>query len=175
MLKNSFTTEELAACTPGAWLTCTKTVAMIEDRSISFTEGKPYQILSANSEVLGVTNDLGTPHFIAPDFLREHFSIDHPENTAPREIVHLTETGPNAGRRLCLTDRFDGAPNVHAAYAPLHKQAFRDNVCPACLQVWADDAYQDGDAMPVYIAELRKNGKAVQNGQGDAVQLSPAV
>ena len=74
-------------------------------------------------------------------------------------LVHLTETGYHAGRRLCLTDRYDGARNMHAAYAPLNNSKFRATVCTDCLKVWANDAYTDGEPMPDYIAALRINGK----------------
>jgi hypothetical protein len=70
-------------------------------------------------------------------------------------MIHLTETGYHAGRRLCLTDRNDGARNVHAAYAPLDNPEFRANLCPHCLKVWALEAYEDGDVMPDYIESIR--------------------
>ena len=71
-------------------------------------------------------------------------------------MVHLTEQGYNAGRRLCLSDRNDGERNVHAAYAPLDNPEFRKECCPACLKVWADEAYDEDDEMPDYIQHLRK-------------------
>lgn len=49
-------------------------------------------------------------------------------------VVHLSETGFNAGRRLCLSTQ---EKSVHAAYAPLHRQEFRAGCCPECLKVWA--------------------------------------
>jgi len=70
-------------------------------------------------------------------------------------MIHLTETGFHAGRRLCLTSRDDGAQNAHASYAPLRDAAFRANCCAACLKTWADEAYDDGDDMPDYITALR--------------------
>ena len=74
-------------------------------------------------------------------------------------------------RSLCTADRSDGARNVHAVYAPLQNPTVRDQVCTACLQVWADEAYEDGDAMPDYIAELRKNSKATCSEHGNSTQL----
>lgn len=70
-------------------------------------------------------------------------------------MIHLTEQGYNAGLRLCLSDRNDGERNVHAAYAPLGNTEFRKECCPACLKVWADEAYDDDDEMPDYIKQLR--------------------
>lgn len=69
--------------------------------------------------------------------------------------IHLTETGYNAGRRLCLTDRQDGERNVHAMHSPLHNPEFRAQTCPHCLKVWALEAYDADDDMPDYIRELR--------------------
>lgn len=71
-------------------------------------------------------------------------------------MIHLTETGSNAGRRLCMTDRSDGARNVHAAYAPLHLQDFRRDCCQQCLAIWAMEAYDDGEEMPDYIQAIRR-------------------
>jgi hypothetical protein len=72
-------------------------------------------------------------------------------------MIHLTETGFHAGRRLCLTPRHqdDGSFNVHAAYAPLRDSDFRDDCCAACLKTWANEAYDVGDDMPGYITALR--------------------
>ena len=71
-------------------------------------------------------------------------------------MIHLTETGFHAGRRLCLTDRADGDENAHAVYAPLRFAEFRARVCPECLRVWANEAYEDGDEMPEWVTELRE-------------------
>ena len=71
-------------------------------------------------------------------------------------MIHLTETGLNAGRRLCLTSSADGQRNVHAAYAPLHLSDFRRDTCHECLKIWADEAYTEGEEMPEYIKTLRK-------------------
>lgn len=70
-------------------------------------------------------------------------------------MIHLTETGINAGRRLCLSDRNDGQRNVHAMYAPLNDPAFRKQCCPHCLNIWANEAYDDGDEMPEWVTEER--------------------
>ena len=70
-------------------------------------------------------------------------------------MIHITETGFHAGRRLCLTPRDDGAQNVHASYASLRNPAYRANCCGACLKTWAVEAYDDGDDMPDYITALR--------------------
>jgi len=70
-------------------------------------------------------------------------------------MVHLTEMGFNAGRRLCLTSRNDGDQNVHASYAPIKNPKFRATCCAACLKTWADEAYDDCDEMPDYIVALR--------------------
>jgi hypothetical protein len=69
-------------------------------------------------------------------------------------IVHLSETGLHAGRRLCLAPKDDSSRSVHAMYAPLHNPAFRETVCPKCLTVWATAAYEAGDPMPDYIVEV---------------------
>lgn len=70
-------------------------------------------------------------------------------------MIHLTETGFHAGRRLCMTDRHDGDRNVHASYAPLANPEFRAQVCPECLRVWANEAYDDGDDMPEWVSQMR--------------------
>ena len=70
-------------------------------------------------------------------------------------MIHLTETGINAGRRLCLSDRRDNHRNVHAAYAPLNNPSFREQCCEHCLKVWAQEAYEDGDEMPEWVIEKR--------------------
>ena len=72
-------------------------------------------------------------------------------------MIHLTEQGIHAGRRLCLTNRDDGQRNVHAAAAPLHLSDFRKDTCQNCLKIWATEAYDDGDAdMPDYIRAIRE-------------------
>jgi hypothetical protein len=72
-----------------------------------------------------------------------------------QELVHLSETGVNAGRRLCLAPRDESSRSVHAMYAPLGNPTFRASVCLKCLEVWATEAYEDGENMPLYIAEAR--------------------
>lgn len=54
------------------------------------------------------------------------------------EVIHLSETGYYAGRRLCLAQ--DGQ-SVHAVYAPLHKEEYRQRVCPECLKSYAIYGY----------------------------------
>lgn len=73
-------------------------------------------------------------------------------------MKHLSETGVHAGRRLCLAK--DGESH-HAVYAPLHNPKYRATLCPECLAVWANEAYDDGDIMPNYIVAIRQvDGKA---------------
>jgi hypothetical protein len=74
-------------------------------------------------------------------------------------IVHLSETGFHAGRRLCLAPKDVSSRSVHAMYAPLHNPAFRETVCPKCLTVWATEAYETGDDMPDFIVEARAAAK----------------
>jgi hypothetical protein len=78
------------------------------------------------------------------------------------QIIHLTETGANAGRRFCTADRADGHRNVHGAYAPLENPTFRVQVCLDCLSVWANEAYELGDAIPNYLAVLRVKNRGGQ-------------
>lgn len=170
-MTTAFTDDEITTCAAGASLICIKTVVMNADRTVTFTKGKEYKVVTASRYVLGLTNNLGAPHLINPQFMREHFTASETRPQPVRVVVHLTETGANAGRRLCTADRSDGARNVHAVYAPLQNPTFRDQVCTACLQVWADKAYEDGDAMPDYIAELRNNSKATCSEHGNSTQL----
>jgi hypothetical protein len=74
---------------------------------------------------------------------------------SPKQIVHLSEAGVNAGRRLCLVPRDQTSLSVHAMYAPLDNPSFRENVCEKCLKTWAMEAYEEGDSMPDYISEAR--------------------
>lgn len=69
--------------------------------------------------------------------------------------VHLTETGLHAGRTLCGAARVGTNQHAHAAYAPLDNATFRERCCTKCLEVWALEAYEDGDEMPDYIASIR--------------------
>jgi hypothetical protein len=72
-------------------------------------------------------------------------------------MIHLTEMGMFAGRRLCLSTVYaldDGS--VHAAYAPLDgNPEYRARCCPQCLKVWADEAYDVGDDMPAWVVDMR--------------------
>lgn len=74
------------------------------------------------------------------------------------EPVHLSETGLHAGRRLCLAPK-DQSRSVHAMYAPLHNPTFLANVCGKCLQIWALEAYEDGEEVPDYLVEARAAAK----------------
>lgn len=68
------------------------------------------------------------------------------------EVIHLSETGYYAGRRLCLAQ--DGQ-SVHAVYAPLHKEEYRQRVCPECLKSYAIYGYDEGDEMPEWVHKIR--------------------
>lgn len=81
------------------------------------------------------------------------------------QIVHLSETGVHAGRRLCLAPKDQSSRSVHAIYAPLHNPAFRETVCQKCLTVWAMEAYELGEDMPDYIAEARAAAKLAADNQ----------
>lgn len=85
------------------------------------------------------------------------------------QIVHLSETGVYAGRRLCLAPADQSNRSVHAIYAPLYNLTFRETVCQKCLTVWAVEAYEPGEDMPDYIAEVRAAAKlAADNTMPDA-------
>ena len=90
-------------------------------------------------------------------------------------LVHLSETGVNAGRRLCMAPYDHASRSVHAMYAPLHNPAFRENVCGECLSVWALEAYDDGDQLPDYITAARAVAKqtGVKAKHDDAVDVAP--
>lgn len=76
------------------------------------------------------------------------------------ELVHLSETGLHAGRRLCLAPKDQSnSRSVHAMYAPLHNPTFLTSVCEKCLQVWALEAYEDGEDIPDYLVEARAAAK----------------
>ena len=77
------------------------------------------------------------------------------------ELVHLSETGLHAGRRLCLAPK-DQSRSVHAMYAPLHNPTFLATVCGKCLQTWALEAYDDGADIPDYLEEPRAAAKLVE-------------
>lgn len=93
-------------------------------------------------------------------------------NAGGLELVHLSETGPNAGRRLCLAPRDQSSRSVHAMYAPLHNPTFLASVCVTCLHIWALEAYEDGEDVPDYLVEARAAAKlaasvAGSNGEGE--------
>ena len=71
-------------------------------------------------------------------------------------MIHLTETGYNAGRLFCLNTMQADDSKAHGSYAPLHLADFRSKCCKDCLKVWADEAYDDGDEMPEWVADMRK-------------------
>lgn len=74
-------------------------------------------------------------------------------------MIHLTETGYNAGRLFCLKPRDSIASDdilVHGVYAPLNKPEYRSACCTDCLKVWALNAYDDDDDMPDWIREIRR-------------------
>lgn len=75
--------------------------------------------------------------------------------------MHLTLTGPYAGQTLCGSER--EGEEVHAMYAPLHKEEFRATVCPNCLREYAlsfdDDELDDApDWVTAIVLEDRQNG-----------------
>ena len=77
-MTTAFTDDEITTCPAGASLICIKTVVMNEDRTVTFTKGKEYKVVTASRYVLGLTNNLGAPHLINPRFMREHlFDLDH--------------------------------------------------------------------------------------------------
>lgn len=167
MLTNGFTREELAACTPGATLNCIKSVVMYETSEVTFTAGRTYTVDSATETMMVLKNDHGRSHMVGGYFFRDHFTIVAP--TAPRQVVHLSETGLHAGRRFCGAARDDGNRSVHGIYAPLHAPEFRKEVCDACLTIWANEAYDDGDEMPDYVVEARQKHKAASTGAEGAM------
>ena len=70
-------------------------------------------------------------------------------------MIHLTETGYNAGRLFCLSTMAEDDTKVHGACAPLHLADFRGKCCKDCLKVWATEAYDDDDEMPAWVSEMR--------------------
>ena len=70
-------------------------------------------------------------------------------------MIHLSETGFHAGRLFCLGTKTDSDTSAHGMYAPLHLADFRAKCCPACLKVWAVEAYDEGDEMPEWVIETR--------------------
>lgn len=164
MLTNGFTREEIASCTPGATLKCIEAVVMHETSEVTFTAGQEYKVESTSETLMVVKNDQGRRHMIYGDFFRRHFTVG--ATAAIRQVVHLSETGVNAGRRFCSASRDDGNRSVHAMYAPLHAPEFRQNVCEACLSIWANEAYEEGDSMPEYIAEVRQRHQTAAGAAG---------
>ena len=76
------------------------------------------------------------------------------------ELVHLSETGLHAGRRLCLAlNDQSNSRSVHAVYAPLHNPTFLASVCERCLHAWALEAYEDGEDIPDHLVEPRTAAK----------------
>jgi hypothetical protein len=151
MLTNGFNREELAACVPGATLKCTTSVVMYGTTNIAFTTGQGYKIESVSDPLMVVIDNFEKNHIIDGLFFRKHFALDNSRNA-----VHLSEAGLHAGRRLCGAARDDGNRSVHAIYAPLQRPEFRATVCQACLYVWAVEAYDEGESVPDYIAEVRQ-------------------
>lgn len=74
-------------------------------------------------------------------------------------MIHLTEQGSQAGRKLCFDAKvqYHDSGRVHAAYAPLNNPEFRAKCCPRCLMVWATEAYDDEDSndMPLWVKLAR--------------------
>lgn len=87
--------------------------------------------------------------------------LRHTRAAGGLELVHLSETGVHAGRRLCLAPK-DQSRSVHAIYAPLHNPTFLATVCEKCLQTWALEAYDDGADVPDYLEEPRAAAKLVE-------------
>lgn len=158
MLTDGFTREELASCPIGSTLKCIETVTMYGTSEVTFIAGQEYKIEASSETIWVVKNDHGRRHMIYGLFFRRYFVAC--TTGAIRQVVHLSETGVNAGRRLCGASRDDGSRSVHATFAPLHAPEFRENVCEACLTMWAAEAYEEGDPMPEYIAEARQNYQA---------------
>lgn len=66
--------------------------------------------------------------------------------------MHLTLTGFHAGKTLCGSERVGG--EVHAMYAPLDKEEFRNQVCPDCLKEYALSYEDEIDTAPEWVLEL---------------------
>lgn len=72
-------------------------------------------------------------------------------------MIHLTETGYNAGRLFCLNAMSADDTKVHGSYAPLHQADFRGKCCSDCLKVWALEAYDDTDTdTPEWVLSIRQ-------------------
>ena len=70
--------------------------------------------------------------------------------------THLSFTGYHAGARLCGIPRDAETESVHAVYAPLHLDAYREKCCGRCLDEYAMSAYEQGDEMPDWVTSRRK-------------------
>ena len=90
-----------------------------------------------------------------------------------KQLVHLSETGFHAGRRLCLAPKDQSSRSVHAVYAPLHNPTFLASVCAQCLQVWALEAYDDEDEIPDYLVKPRAAAKLAASSGGVASTNQP--
>lgn len=95
--------------------------------------------------------------------------------------IHLSETGANAGRRLCGAPRVDDNRSVHAMYAPLQNPTFLASVCRECLKIWAVEAYDEGDEIPQYLLPFRDapgattgNGTLIGHAAGERCAHHPA-
>ncbi len=86
-------------------------------------------------------------------------------------MIHLTLTGIHAGRRLCLASREDGEQNAHAAYAPLDLADFRAKCCHHCLNTWAVEAYEQGEEMPQWVQDMRRQTDPRQADEAAAFTL----
>lgn len=73
-------------------------------------------------------------------------------------VVHLSETGLNAGRRFCFST---ADTSVHGMYAPLENPVFRAKCCLKCLVVWAIEGYEDDDEMPQWVKLMREEELSV--------------
>jgi hypothetical protein len=56
--------------------------------------------------------------------------------------------------RLCGVDRAVDR-SVHAAYAPLHLEEYREKVCPCCLVTWALEGYSENEEVPEFVSQIR--------------------
>jgi hypothetical protein len=73
-------------------------------------------------------------------------------------MIHLTETGYNAGRLFCINTMSADDTKAHGAYAPLHLADFRGKCCSDCLKVWALEAYDDTDTdAPEWVLSIRQS------------------
>ena len=86
-------------------------------------------------------------------------------------MIHLTLTGIHAGRRLCLASREDGEQNAHAVYAPLNLADYRAKCCPHCLNTWAVEAYDQGEEMPQWVQDMRRQTDPRQADEAAAFTL----